>query len=126
MASAPTPGGPGTSSNEEAVDMARKIMVVKIDGKTYRLALGNVPVMEKVIVQEATGLSFERWLGDGKNIGEASVLIFCWLAVRALGNKMLTLEEFAKGWTPLVEAESMEIRLVDADDETLPGDAPES
>lgn len=126
MVSARKPGGPGTPKHEEAVDLATKVMVITVHGKPYRFAPGNVPPMEKVIVQEATGVSYERWLGDGKNIGEASVLVFCWLAERAKGNKFLTLEQFADKWVPLRSADDIEVQLLDADDKGLPGDDPES
>lgn len=126
MVEALRPGGPGTSSHAAAVDAAKQIMVMTVHGKEYRLALGNVPPMEKILVRKATGMPYEAFLGDGDSIGEDSVFILCWLAERAAGNKMLTLPRFAETWQPVLSEGDLSVDMVDADDSSLPGDDPES
>jgi hypothetical protein len=128
MASAPTPGGPGTSSNEEQIDAARAIMRLTVRGETRELAVGNVPIMEKILVREATGMPFERYIGDGKNIGEDSIVVLWWLAARAAGNKFLTFKEVAEGWQPLASADDLSVEMIDPDApavEGVEGDSPE-
>lgn len=124
--SAPKPGGLGTSKHKSAVEEARKVMVMVVHGKEYRLALGNVPPMEKILVRKATGMPYEAFLGDGDRIGEDSVFILCWLAERAAGNRMLTLPQFAETWEPILSEDDLEVRELDASDPSLPGDDPES
>lgn len=127
MASAPTPGGPGTSSNDEQIDAARMIMRLTVRGETREIALGNVPVMEKVLVREATGMPFERFIGDGKNIGEDSIVVIWWLAARAAGNKFLTFAEVANQWRPLTSADDVKVETISPDQPADPGegDSPE-
>lgn len=126
MASAPTPGGPGTSSNEEAVDMARKIMRMTVKDESRTLALGNIPTKERIVVRQATGLPIEAFVGDGNKIGEDSLIVMWWLAGRAAGNAFLTFEQADAAWPrPLTEGD-ITVEVVDANDEGLDGTDPES
>lgn len=102
MATAPEP----RPSLED--DPATKLLIMKVKGVEYRLAIGNVPIQEKMIVQKATGMAFESLLGENQ-IGEVSLSVLVWLARRAAGEIGLTYEKSLNDWPSPVTAGDLEV-----------------
>lgn len=116
MASAPTPG---IGTRSAAAEAAQKIMTLTIRGETRRLAIGNIPMSERLIVRKATGLPFEAFVGDDK-FGLDTLIVLWWLAGRAT-NPMLTLTQVEQEFPADLEADDIDVTLDEPD-----GDDPEA
>ncbi|CAB5217883.1 hypothetical protein UFOVP209_27 [uncultured Caudovirales phage] len=99
---------------------AQQVMTITLRGIDYRLAIGNVPIAEKMIVRKATGLPFEAFLTEGQ-IGSDSVAVLWWLARRADGEIGLTWTQAANEWPSDLTADDLEVTMEDAS-----GDDPEA
>lgn len=97
MATAPRPTSEGVEVEQAAVDEASKVTAFVVRGVTYKLAVRNVRIGEKVAVKKATGLSWTEVIGeDGSVVGVESVAIFMWLARRAAGEPGLPWQVFER------------------------------
>lgn len=125
MAEAPLPG---VEEHQEQVQAAKQILILKIRGEEYRLAINNVPISEKLIVRKATGLPLEAFISGDQLFGEDSVVILYWLARRGRGETFLTWTQAVEDWEllELDPSKSGEFEVVkdgglgDEDDASLP------
>lgn len=116
MASAPRPG---VGARAESAGAASKIMTLTIRGETRTLAIGNIPMSERLIVRKATGLPFEAFVGEEK-FGLDTLIVLWWMAGRAT-NPMLTLNQTEADFPTDLEADDIEVVLDDPS-----GDDPEA
>lgn len=89
MASAPTPG---VGKKAESAAAAQKVMNLTIRGETKHLALGNIPLSERLVVRKATGLPVEAFVSEN-TFGLDTLVVLWWLARRGEGEAMLTLTQ---------------------------------
>jgi hypothetical protein len=122
MAKAPRPGTKTATAQSADNAVAQQIMEITVRDETRRIAIGNIPLKEKLLVRKATGLAFENLLGDGDNIGEDSIIVLWWLAGRAEGNAFLTLDQVDAAWPRPLTENDLKVVLVDADESA--GDDP--
>lgn len=118
MAEAPTPG---VSRRREQREAAQQIMVLTIKGEEFRLAVGNLPMNEKLVLRRATGLPIEAFVGNRYSIGEDSVIVLWWLARRAGGEATLSFGDAVAQWPVGLTGEDFEIEVEDPE-----GDDPEA
>ena len=100
---------------------AAKVMTITLRGMSYRLAVGNVPIAERLAVRKATGLPFEAFLTEG-NIGSDSVAVLWWLARRAEGEVALGFTQAMAEWPDDLEPDDLTVVMEDA----AGGDDPEA
>lgn len=120
MAKAPTPG---VGKRAEEVKAAKVVHRLRVGDETRTIALANVPLKERLIVRKATGLPLEAFL-TGDVFGIDSLMIVWWLAGRAAGNPLLTLDQVQAEWPAELGADDIELIEVTADAED--GDDPQS
>lgn len=97
MAKAPRPGT--TRRNEEAT-VSTRILAIKLawEDDEYRIAVGNIPLDERMAVRKATGIPFEAFLGGPDSIGVDSIAVMVWLAKRQSGLSRLSWQQFQRSW----------------------------
>lgn len=95
MAEAPRPGI-GTRTRE--AQAAQAILTITLRGEVHRLAIGSIPIREKLQVRAQTGLPVEAFVGSTDKLGEDSVMVLWWLARRASGEPALTFLRAADDW----------------------------
>lgn len=123
MASAPTPG---VGRRNAQARSAQKVATITVKGETYRLAVGSVPIGEKLVVLRETGMAFDQLIGDSNKIGEVSVAVLFWLAKRANGQRSLSWAQVAEEWPTDLTEDDVSFEM-DTPDEGLEGDdSPES
>jgi hypothetical protein len=91
----------------------QQVMTITLRGIDYRLAVGNVPIAERMIVRKATGFPFEAFLTEGQ-IGSDSVAVLWWLARRAEGEIGLTWTQAMAEWPTDITADDLEVTMEDA------------
>lgn len=111
MAQAPRPG---VGARNAAADAAQKVMTITLRGESKRLAIGNVPISERLVVRKATGLPFEAFLGDDK-IGLDSIMVLWWLARRGEGETFLTLEQASADFPADLESDDLNVEIDEPD-----------
>lgn len=117
MAKAPRPG---VGERTAAARAAQKVMTLTVGGESRNLAVGLVPMSERLAVRAATKMPFEAFLSDEDKIGSDSVLVLWWLARRANGEPGLS-------WGEIVAQTSVEDLMSAAVDIDEPdGDDPEA
>ena len=90
MVAAPVPGA---GKRAEAVKAAQRLMTITVRGfDPVTIAPANVPFRERLLVRKATGMPYEGLVGDDTTIGLDSVQVLWWLARRAAGEVLLTLD----------------------------------
>lgn len=94
---------------QEAVDFARAVYEMKVRGELIgRIAIGNVPVTEKMAARVQTGWSWPLILGrDGNGMDVTNLTIIAWLARRASGEPDLMWETFMASWDDTVVADEI-------------------
>lgn len=118
MASAPRPGGAGTSKAVEQVEAAKTVMKIRIgDHAPVTIAPGLIPLGEKLIVRKALGLPFEAFAGDDDHIGEDSIAVMWWLARRANGEPMLTWTQVEADWPSGLTPDDIDVDVSDGEGE---------
>lgn len=100
--------------------MAQPILTITLKGIDYRIAPGNIPTSEKLIVRKATGLPLEAFQMDGQ-VGEDTIVVFWWLARRAEGEVGLTFKQACDEWPTGLTADEISLSVDDAT-----GDDPEA
>lgn len=115
MAKAPKPASAGTTKHNEAVSAAKQVMVMTLRGETRRLAIGSIPLKEKLLVQQATGEPLESWMNKPSEI---TMAILWWLSGRAAGNAFLTFDKVCAEWPTDLSEDDLSIDVVDADELT--------
>jgi hypothetical protein len=95
MAEAPRPGiGRRTRAAEEA----QKVLTITLRGEAFQLAIGSLPIREKLAVRAQTGMPIEAFVGKEDRIGEDSIVVLWWLARRAAGEPTLSFETASGDW----------------------------
>lgn len=114
MAKAPRPG---VGTRAAASKAAQQVMTITIDGEARNLAIGLVPMGERLAVRAATKMPFEAFLAGEDNIGSDSVLVLWWLARRANGEPNLSWAEVV-AQTPVdaLAAAGVDVHEPDGDD----------
>lgn len=120
MAKAPVPGVGKRSDEAKAAKAVHKL---RVGDETRTIALANVPLKERLIVRKATGLPLEAFL-TGDTFGIDSLMIVWWLAGRAAGDPLLTLDRVQAEWPATLGEDDIEFFEVTPDDED--GDDPQS
>jgi hypothetical protein len=112
---------PGVGTRQQASADASKVMTITIRGESLDLAVGLLPISERLQVRKATGLPFEDFVGGDNKIGLDSVLVLWWLARRANDEPNLSWAEAVDQFpTDLTEGDV----TVDVDEPD--GDSPEA
>lgn len=135
MARAPRPG---VSRREEERDESQQMVTITIKrdlvtGKdkriipqSYDIAIGNVPMRERIICRKATGLPLTAfWAEDRIDID--SVMVLWWMARRLNGEATLTFDQAAADWPEDLDLESeLDLEMDDGEDsEDAEDDSPE-
>jgi hypothetical protein len=120
MAKAPRPG---VGRRADEVKTAKVVRKLRIRDETRTLALANIPIKDRLDVRKATGYSVEDLL-LGESFGVDSLMVAWWLAGRANGQPLLTLEQVDAEWPSDLEATDIEFTEVTREDED--GDDPQS
>lgn len=120
MAKAPIPG---VGKRAEEVKAAKVVHRLRVGDETRTIALANVPLKERLIVRKATGLPLEAFL-TGDTFGIDSLMVVWWLAGRAAGNPMLTLDQVQADWP--VELGEDDIEFFEVTPDAEDGDDPQS
>lgn len=95
MATAPRPG---VGTRTKAADEAKVVLTITVRDETFHLAIGSIPIREKMAVRAQTGLPVEAFIGGGDKLGEDSIVVLWWLARRASGEKTLSFDAAADEW----------------------------
>lgn len=95
-------------------------MTLTLRGESKRLAIGNMPLSERLIVRKATGLPFETFVAEGQ-FGMDTLVVLWWLARRGEGESMLTLTQCEADFPADLAADDIEVTLDEPD-----GDHPEA
>lgn len=123
MASAPPPGAGRRAAQSRS---AQQVATITLRGETYRLAVGSVPIGEKLVVLRETGMAFDQLLGDQNKIGEVSIAVLWWLAKRANGQRSLSWAQVAAEWPADLTEDDIEFEMDTPDDDLEGDDSPES
>lgn len=94
MAKAPRPGASRRAA--ETAD-AQKVATISYRGEDHTLAIGLVPLREKLAFLRATGYAFEE-LTFRESIYIESIGPLVWLSRRANGEPSLSFDEFCASW----------------------------
>lgn len=92
--------------------MATPVMTITVRGVDYRIAPGNIPMQEKLIVRKATGLPLESFSLEGQ-VGEDTIAVFWWLARRAEGEVGLTFTQAMNEWPTDLTADDLSVSVDD-------------
>lgn len=112
MASAPTPGGPGTTSDSEAVEAAQKILHMTIQGRTLSLAPENVPFHIKSRIRKGTGgLPLEAYWKGETALELDSLQVMWWAARMVNGELTVTIDQVLAEWPNPFSAKDYDIRV---------------
>lgn len=114
---------PGAGRRDAETSKARVSMRLRVRDEERTLAVGAIPIKERLAVRKATGYPIEKFLGEDA-FGLDSISVLWWLAGRAAGNPFLTLEEAAADLDDVTEHD-LDATEVTPDDETAEGDDPE-
>lgn len=123
MASAPPPGAGRRAAQSQS---AQKVATITVRGETYRLAVGSVPIGEKLAVLSQTGVAFDQLIGDQNKIGEVSVAVLWWLAKRANGHRSLSWAQVADEWPTDLTEDDVSFEMDTPDEELQGDDSPEA
>lgn len=115
MATAPMQGPPPSP-----------VFRIRVKDRTLDLS-GDVSIKEKIAVRLATGLPFEAFLstGEGK-IGEDSLVVLWWLARRHNGEPNLAFDTSCAEWPSPLQAEDLDVTVIEGDDDDPEGSGPAS
>lgn len=102
---------PGVTQRKEETNAARQVMTIRVRDETRTLALGLLPIKEKLIVRKATGLPFEAFFGSEGSFGEDSLLVMWWLAGRANGDPFLTFTQASDAWPSDLTEDDLEVSV---------------
>lgn len=95
-AAAPMPKKETRTEAAEKVEAARMVTVLSYRGETYRIAVNNVPVSEKMAARNQAGIVWHDMLGEtGLAPDITSVAVLSWLARRMAGEFNLPWRVFA-------------------------------
>lgn len=108
---APTPGA---SRKLEQSKRAQVVTTITIRGEAKQCAFGNLPIRERALIRNVTGLPFERWMNG---IEEDSVMVMWWVARRQAGERGLSFAEVEAAWFDDLTADDIEIIEDDGLDE---------
>ena len=124
MAKAPKPG---VSKRQESAEAARQIMTITVRGatdrkgrpidETHTLAIGIIPMRERVICRKATGLPVESFVAHEDRIGLDSIAILWWLARRANGEINLRYEQAMDEWPKQIGEDDIEVEVEEPDED---------
>lgn len=115
---------PGAGRRDAATSKARGYLRMRVRDQERTLAVGAIPIKERLVVRKATGYPVEKFL-DTEAFGLDSLMVLWWLAGRAAGNPFLTLDEAAADLDDITE-DDLDVTEVTPDDEPIDGDDPES
>lgn len=117
MAKAPNPGA---SKRKASTDAAKQVISIRIKDRETTLAIGSVPIAEKLIVRKATGLPLDVFC-DLSNLGTDSLQVLFWLGRRANGEAFLTLNQVDAEWPEGLTFDDWDISVLEEE-----GDDPEA
>lgn len=128
-AQAPRPKKGGYEAAAEADAAAQQILTITITrevtvGKhgrvlpeSHTLAVGIMPMRERIICRKATGLPFEAYWSTADAIAIDSVMVLWWLARRANGEATLTFDAAAAEWPADLLPEEIDVDVNEPDPE---------
>jgi hypothetical protein len=96
--------------------------VPRAEDETRILAVGNLPMGERMAVRKQVGLPFDGfWAGEG-TVGLDSVAVLWWLAARADGARSYSWAEAARDWPDDLNLSELEVvfSTPDEDDDGSP------
>jgi hypothetical protein len=83
--------------------------VPRAEDETRILAVGNLPMGERMAVRKQVGLPFDGfWAGEG-TVGLDSVAVLWWLAARADGARSYSWAEAARDWPDDLNLSELEV-----------------
>lgn len=133
-ASAPTPGGPGTTSDNEAVEAAQRVLTVTLQGRTLSFCPDNIPFQCRARFRKGTGgLPFEKYWDSEMSFGVDTLQAMWWMACMVNGELGLTIGQVEAEWPNPLEDNDWDARITgpgipddDEDDDNPEADDPES
>jgi hypothetical protein len=103
MATAPAPGA---GRRREESKRAKVITTITIRGESKSCAFGNLPIRERALIRDVTGLPFERWMA---RLEEDSLMVMWWVARRQSGERGLSFDDVEAGWFEDLTGDEVEI-----------------
>lgn len=105
---------PGVGRRADQAKRAQVVTTITIRGEQQHCAFGNLPIRERALIRNVTGLPFERWMNG---IEEDSVMVMWWVARRQAGERGLSFAEVEADWFEDLTADDIEIIEDDGQDE---------
>lgn len=112
MAQAPRPG---VSRRDEETKAAQAVMALRIKDETRTLAIGSIPLQERLICRRVTGLPVNAFIGQNQ-FDIDSLQVIWWLAGRAAGDPFLTLDKVVDEWPDDLTPDDFELSVDEPDD----------
>jgi hypothetical protein len=91
-------------------------MTIRVRDEVRTIALGLIPIKEKLIVRKATGLPFDAFYSGEDSFGEDSLVVLWWLAGRANGDPFLTFTAAAEAWPADLAEDDIEVTVNEPDE----------
>lgn len=128
MATAPRPMSESREEQAARTEADQAVWTFAVGDQTYRLAPLNLPIREKVAVQQQTGMSWEDVIRPltRSHLPMASMAVIVWMARRLAGEPMLQWEAFAAEWDDNDLGDQVSIGVEDENGDDLAGDDPEA
>jgi hypothetical protein len=114
---------PGVTQRKEEGAAARQVMTIRIRDEVRTIALGLIPIKEKLLVRKATGLPFDAFYSGEDSFGEDSLVVLWWLAGRANGDPFLTFTKAAEEWPADLSEEDIEVSVDEPDEQAADPEA---
>lgn len=108
---APTPGA---GRKLEQAKRAQVVTTITIRDQKQSCAFANLPIRERALIRNVTGLPFERWMNG---IEEDSLQVMWWVARRQAGERGLSFAEVQAEWFEDLTTDDVEIEEDDGQDE---------
>ena len=112
---APRPEREDVGEKAERLDAARQVFEFTVRGESVgRLAIGNVPMLEKMEAENRTHKSWSDILGQaGVGLSITRLSIMVWLARRASGEPDLMWSTFLDSWDDTIRIDEIEFNVLE-------------
>lgn len=117
---------PGASRRAEEADASTRVLVIHLTctdpEETHRIAVGNVPLEQRLAVRKATGMPFGQFVGGPDSIDVDSIAVMVWLAKRLNGFPQLAWQSFQRSWPDEIGEGDIEVWAEDTQGRRLDDD----
>lgn len=111
-ASAPTPGGPGTTRDNEAVESAQRVLTVSLRGESFSFSPDNIPFGVRSRIRRGTGgLPFMAYWNGETSFDVDTLQVMWWTARMVNGDLGLTIEQVVSEWPTPLNLEDWDVKI---------------